>query len=86
MRRLPEHGSVKSRWQLTFSDMSTLLLTFFVLLFGLSLLSSPPEGTKGSRGSSLTSRERGGSTPPEGTSSRRSPGFPWSTSPKRSST
>ena len=40
MRRLPEHGSVKSRWQLTFSDMSTLLLTFFVLLFGLSLLSS----------------------------------------------
>lgn len=46
MRRLPEHGSVKSRWQLTFSDMSTLLLTFFVLLFGLSF--SPPEGTRGS--------------------------------------
>jgi chemotaxis protein MotB len=34
--------SVKTKWMLTFSDVSTLLLTFFVMLFGISNIT--PEG------------------------------------------
>ncbi|HUT03834.1 MAG TPA: flagellar motor protein MotB [bacterium] len=35
-KRAAEGGGVDQRWMLTFSDMMTLLLTFFVLLFSMS--------------------------------------------------
>jgi len=35
-KRAAESGGVDQRWMLTFSDMMTLLLTFFVLLFSMS--------------------------------------------------
>ncbi len=37
-------GSVSSKWMLTFSDVSTLMLTFFVLLFGISYIT--PKGIR----------------------------------------
>ncbi len=37
-------GSVSSKWMLTFSDVSTLMLTFFVLLFGISYIT--PKGMR----------------------------------------
>ncbi len=37
-------GSVSSKWMLTFSDVSTLMLTFFVLLFGISYIT--PKGVR----------------------------------------
>lgn len=44
MRRRVEIGGIKSKWMLTFSDISTLMLTFFVLLFGISYIT--PKGIR----------------------------------------
>ncbi len=44
MRRRVEKGGIKSKWMLTFSDISTLMLTFFVLLFGISYIT--PKGMR----------------------------------------
>ncbi len=44
MRKRVETGGIKSKWMLTFSDISTLMLTFFVLLFGISYIT--PKGIR----------------------------------------
>ena len=44
MRMKIDKSGVRSKWLLTFSDISTLMLTFFVLLFGISYIT--PKGMR----------------------------------------